>query len=97
MTTADLFAAATPPPVSLSPGEEHQFYQRDRAAWIRYVAPRSARSLIRGGAASINAYWDAAAADQRAAVWAHFTEAERALVREARAAAARREPTEEMA
>lgn len=51
----------------MTPGEEHQLYMRDRAAWARYVAPRVVEKM-RVSDAEKRRLWGAAGPELRAEI-----------------------------
>lgn len=91
----DLFAAeqSRPAPAygSLTPLQERALYDTDRAGWFNYVAEAMAKKLAAGGAESIRIAWPLMSDDYKKAIWPHFNEETRELVRLVRATATRQE------
>jgi hypothetical protein len=64
--------------------EEIALHNRDRGAWIAYVSPGMARSLMLLDDAGINRTWPLMSRDYQAAVWNHLSADERKRVERAR-------------
>jgi hypothetical protein len=50
----------------MTPAEEHQLYEQDRAAWARYIAPRWADMLRAADDAEKRRLWGIAGPELRA-------------------------------
>jgi len=64
--------------------EEIELHLKDRAAWVAYVAPGMARSLMLLDDDGINRTWPRMGRDYQAAVWECLTADERKRVESAR-------------
>lgn len=69
----------------MTPGEERQLYETDRAAWIKYVAPKLAKQIETMTDEQINQTWSLTPADYKSAVWALLSGEQQARVRTIRA------------
>jgi len=64
--------------------DEITLHETDRAAWVAYVSPGMARSLMLLDDDGINRTWPRMGRDYQAAVWEHLTADERNRVESAR-------------
>lgn len=68
----------------MTPTEELDLYHDNREAWIRYVAPSTARKISVMNAQNIRDTWPLFKRDYQLAVWDHLSEEARARVTSAR-------------